>query len=602
MRTITFLIIIFLFSVLLAGEKSTNSENVQHETDPGQKVTQSMINIGNLSCWIYHDGKSAVSPDVLSGVYYTDENLPLIFQDGLLWGGMVPSAEEWTKLRVGGQMYQAGTQPGWIETPGDSINPPLPVPPDTPQARIYRIRKDWREIEPDDPDIIRDAALLNQVSEDSVTTEMAEQVVAQYQTDFAEWPGDLVAPFYDTNQNGHWDPGTDIPGIANADQVIWLVVNDANELLTDRVFYTEPLGIELQITMWGYDSDDVELSDVIFKRYLLINKSGREIDSMFVAQWSDPDVIDFADDLAGCDSLYEIGYCYESDTGVNSPDVKKPAVGYQLLQGPIVPSDGNAAFFNFRIISGYKNLPLTSFGYSTPYFPEMDIFPEFNFAAILYNWLNGYLPDETLTPYKHRAGPYKHRITKFPLNGNPSTLVGDVDGVGDNFSPGDRKIILPSGPFTMQPGDSQEVVIALIGAMDLEQPGDRLLSLARLKSTAIYVRQNYFDLVTGDLVITETHEPEIPQRFSFPPNFPNPFNNSTRISFELAGEVFVNLSVYNTLGQEVRTLKRGKMPAGEYHLSWDGTNDAGKQLASGIYFLNMQINFKSKTHKMVLLR
>ncbi|RMI03587.1 MAG: T9SS C-terminal target domain-containing protein, partial [Calditrichaeota bacterium] len=77
----------------------------------------------------------------------------------------------------------------------------------------------------------------------------------------------------------------------------------------------------------------------------------------------------------------------------------------------------------------------------------------------------------------------------------------------------------------------------------------------------------------------------VPQTFAVSPNFPNPFNPSTTIRYQLPVSSEVRLEIYNVLGQRVRSLVRGRVKAGFYTAVWDGRNDAGEPVASGIYLL-----------------
>jgi hypothetical protein len=86
------------------------------------------------------------------------------------------------------------------------------------------------------------------------------------------------------------------------------------------------------------------------------------------------------------------------------------------------------------------------------------------------------------------------------------------------------------------------------------------------------------DNVTGD----ET--PRTPAATRLAQNFPNPFNPSTRIAFDLEAPATVHLRVYDAAGRLVRSLVDEAMPAGRYVKTWDGRDGAGRQVASGIYF------------------
>lgn len=96
--------------------------------------------------------------------------------------------------------------------------------------------------------------------------------------------------------------------------------------------------------------------------------------------------------------------------------------------------------------------------------------------------------------------------------------------------------------------------------------------------------------------------PNRPADFALSPNFPNPFNASTQITYALAAETWVELRVYNALGQAVRTLLSKRQAAGVYGLGWDGRDDARRNLASGPYLLVMRAGGMRQTAKMLLLR
>jgi hypothetical protein len=85
-------------------------------------------------------------------------------------------------------------------------------------------------------------------------------------------------------------------------------------------------------------------------------------------------------------------------------------------------------------------------------------------------------------------------------------------------------------------------------------------------------------------------------------NFPNPFNPSTTIKFDLKDKGLVTLKVYNVAGQLVKTLVNGEMDATTHSITWNGTNDRGGAVASGIYFYKMDTKDFSQTKKMVMLR
>jgi len=94
----------------------------------------------------------------------------------------------------------------------------------------------------------------------------------------------------------------------------------------------------------------------------------------------------------------------------------------------------------------------------------------------------------------------------------------------------------------------------------------------------------------------------IPVSFELKQNYPNPFNPETEIEYHLQRSVHVTLEVYNLLGQKVRTLVDEYQRSGLYSADWDGTNDQGNAVSSGIYFCRLLVDESSQTKRMVLLK
>jgi hypothetical protein len=95
---------------------------------------------------------------------------------------------------------------------------------------------------------------------------------------------------------------------------------------------------------------------------------------------------------------------------------------------------------------------------------------------------------------------------------------------------------------------------------------------------------------------------DMPQRFALNPNVPNPFNPTTAISFELDRDEFATLSVYDVAGRLVRTLVAERLTQGTHTREWDGTDNRGHAVSSGVYFFRLQAGQRSMTRKAVLLK
>ena len=111
----------------------------------------------------------------------------------------------------------------------------------------------------------------------------------------------------------------------------------------------------------------------------------------------------------------------------------------------------------------------------------------------------------------------------------------------------------------------------------------------------------------GITVLEQLHAALIPQETGLLPNYPNPFNPETWIPYRLAEDAFVTLTIYDGSGQVVRTLEVGHQIAAFYEsrskaIYWDGRNEFGEQVASGVYFYHLSAGDYSATRKMLILK
>ncbi|MEJ2637046.1 MAG: FlgD immunoglobulin-like domain containing protein, partial [Calditrichia bacterium] len=95
---------------------------------------------------------------------------------------------------------------------------------------------------------------------------------------------------------------------------------------------------------------------------------------------------------------------------------------------------------------------------------------------------------------------------------------------------------------------------------------------------------------------------EIPRTFALKQNFPNPFNPTTMIEYDLPKLTHVKLIIYNSLGQEVKVLVDKHQSSGSFKVEWNGRDKYGNRLSSGFYFCRIQADGFVKTSKMLLLK
>jgi hypothetical protein len=117
-----------------------------------------------------------------------------------------------------------------------------------------------------------------------------------------------------------------------------------------------------------------------------------------------------------------------------------------------------------------------------------------------------------------------------------------------------------------------------------------------------YMIQEIGDLVT---IIEEEETPVttlIPSDFVLKQNYPNPFNPETIIEYRVPEQGQVVLSIYNSLGQKVRTLVNDVKAPGTYQVFWDGTTDTGSRVATGVYMYQLRGENALITKKMLLIK
>ena len=104
------------------------------------------------------------------------------------------------------------------------------------------------------------------------------------------------------------------------------------------------------------------------------------------------------------------------------------------------------------------------------------------------------------------------------------------------------------------------------------------------------------------IFIDENNNVEIPLQFEIGSNYPNPFNTSTSIPIKLPYESFIEVSIYNLLGEKVSVLLSGNQLAGEYIIDWNGVDNFNQPISSGIYFVVSKYDDKIFSQKIMLLK
>lgn len=113
----------------------------------------------------------------------------------------------------------------------------------------------------------------------------------------------------------------------------------------------------------------------------------------------------------------------------------------------------------------------------------------------------------------------------------------------------------------------------------------------------------------GGIDLTDAFNPDavskdnfISREFNLEQNYPNPFNPETMIKYHLIKACDVKLNIYNSIGQKVRALVFANQSSGSYEITWNGRNDLGKKVSSGIYLIRLEAGTFIQTKKMILMK
>ena len=110
-----------------------------------------------------------------------------------------------------------------------------------------------------------------------------------------------------------------------------------------------------------------------------------------------------------------------------------------------------------------------------------------------------------------------------------------------------------------------------------------------------------YDVYHFDGILSEM-EPNIPMEYALFHNYPNPFNPTTTLRYNLPENTFVNITIYDMMGRVVKTLINSNQKAGFKSVMWNATNNTGSALSAGLYIYTIQAGGFRQSKKMVLLK
>jgi hypothetical protein len=229
-------------------------------------------------------------------------------------------------------------------------------------------------------------------------------------------------------------------------QSLWSVYNDADAgRHTANPGGTAPLGVEVRQTTFAFN-DPGPLGRAVFLRYEILNRGPNLLQDLRVGLWADPDLGGPTDDLAGCVPADGMGYVYNGADNDALYGASPPAVGFDLVSGPVDPASG--VHEDLRAFTVYRN--------GTDPVSSTDA----------WNRLAGLQPDGSPI-----IDPITGLPTTFMYNGDPISGIGWADPAA-----ADKRFMPAAAPITLAPGQSVTVTWAIV----VGQENGRLASVSRL--------------------------------------------------------------------------------------------------------------------------
>ncbi len=312
---------------------------------------------------------------------------------------------------------------------------------------------------------------------------------------FNYWPanGDVtlgqaydLAPYIDHNNNGMYDPENGDAPCIFGDQALFTIYND--KLAAHTESGGAPIGLEIHMMPFAYSSNVQAVNQTVFIRYRIINRGSLTLNNTYIGLFNDFDLGDPNDDYLQCDvgrNLVMVlnGSDYDYDwQGQPGYGAQPPAFGHVILQGPKMDATGlddtdtlspdgyNGTGFNDGIVDN-ERFGLSSFiNFNNLIGPVGDP----NAAAEHYEYLKGNWGDAT--PLTYGGVGYSTDSSAVPAR-YVYPGASDPLGVGTNGQvmppwteasagnpPGDRRGVASMGPFTLEPGQEEEIVVAYVFA------------------------------------------------------------------------------------------------------------------------------------------
>ena len=420
----------------------------------------------------------------------------------------------------------------------------------------------------------------------------------QAAVDLEDWPVHLGAPVIDGDGDpGNYDlEGGDQPDLLG-DVAAWWIMNDAGN---EREFYgSTPIGVEVRAHAFAFeDSPSAGIPEEAvrytpFLRYEIVNRRSVSVDSLRVSLWTDVDLGTHDDDYLGTDTLRHMVYVYNGDDldeGRSGYGAAPPAWGVQVLGGVVGLPNGRDDDLDGTTDEPGEEVRLASTHYTTnegpfgdPYLAEHFVNVQRGrgrFGARLGALGAGYPCEGGQFCGSNGAGGGPPTVYIYPSDPAAGEFWSEVnnDGQGGSNRPGERRMVLTTGPGRLDPGQSAVVTFAFPFA----RGADHLTSVTELRTLAGGLQATFGGGTFPSRPVARP-EPPAPPAFALSRVRPNPTSRSSRAVLELPQGAAVEAVVYDALGRRVAVALSGTRPRGRVEISVpDG-------LAPGVYMLRVEV-------------
>ncbi len=315
-----------------------------------------------------------------------------------------------------------------------------------------------------------------------------------------------LAPFYDNDFDGFYDPSAgDCPLFASM-MGDGFGCNNCNALDGHKaVFWIdndkggdhtatggEDIGLEIHNVAYAFTSDNY-LDNTTFYKKKIINRGTQTLMDVYTSIWVDADIGNGSDDFIGCDIDRALGYCYNGDPvdeesmGSDGYGENPPAIGIRLLHAPYMDADGLDNDDDGIVDNEQLGMDVFMFHNNSAGITGSPSIAQDYYKLMQGNWLNG----ESLTFGGTGLGGEDETNFAFAGNTYSDNEVEWTEVTAGN-PPGDRRFIMSSGPFTLEPGDEHCIIYAVVNATPSEGSLDAV-TLLQLTSDSV---QSFYDNCT----------------------------------------------------------------------------------------------------------